>query len=116
MRISRDIKRRIVNTIEKEFKFIRCWIHSDEVQLGIEVYIRENANFVLCVSFTTLNSYINNNRCIYNFFSSKGIKYNLVNVFIVPTIDEIENTYFGKELALMIHKKIKWRNREVFLT
>lgn len=97
MEISRDIKKRILNKIEKEFKFVKYKIPSEENPSGVEIYVRENAKFVLCVNFTNLSSYINGNRNIHNFFVSKGIKYSLVNVFIVFTIDEIENTYFQTE-------------------
>lgn len=91
------LKSRIINNLEKEFKFSKQLIYSETLQMDIELYIKENTNFVLCVNFTNLNSYINLNREIHSFFNLKGIKYNLINIFLVPTLNNIENTYFQTE-------------------
>lgn len=97
MKVLRDIRSKIINDLEKEFKFSKSVIYSDTYKRNIEVYMKETSNFVLCINFTNLNSYINLNREIHSFFSLKGIKYNLVNIFFVPTIKDIENTYFQTE-------------------
>ena len=97
MKVLRDIRSKIINDLEKEFKFSKSVIYSDTYKRNIEVYTKETSNFVLCINFTNLNSYINLNREIHSFFSLKGIKYNLVNIFFVPTIKDIENTYFQTE-------------------
>lgn len=97
MKTLKNIKSRLVSNLEKEFKFSKNLIYSDTYQKNIEVYIKETPNFVLCVNFTNLNSYINLNREIHSFFNLKGIKYNLINIFFVPSLVNIENTYFQTE-------------------
>ncbi len=94
----RDIKNRIIGVIEKEFNFSKYTIRSKDSFGDIEVYIREDKEFILCVSFVNLNSYININRYIHNFLTSKGIKYSLINIFIVSNLSEIESTYFQTEV------------------
>lgn len=97
MEVLKNIKTKILNTLEREFKFSKCLIHSKSYNKEFEVYIRQMDDFSLCVHFTTLNSYITLNREINSFFELQGIKYNLINVFIVNTIDDVESTYFQTE-------------------
>lgn len=96
MKFLQNISYKIISSIEKDFKFSKYTIDSGENE--INVYMRENKDFVLCVNFTNLNSYINSNKAIHKFFSSKGIKYSLVNIFIVSSIQGIENTYFQTDV------------------
>lgn len=96
MKFLQNISYKIISSLEKEFNFSKYLIPFEDD--NIEVYIRENRNFVLCVNFTSLNSYINSNKIIHKFFLDKGIKYSLVNIFIVPSINGIENIYFQTEV------------------
>lgn len=96
MKFLQNISYKIISSLEKEFNFSKYLIPLEDD--NIEVYIRENRNFVLCVNFTSLNSYINSNKIIHKFFLDKGIKYSLVNIFIVPSINGIENIYFQTEV------------------
>ncbi len=96
MKFLQNISYKIINSLEKEFDFSKYTISLEDD--NIEVYVKENRDFVLCVNFTSLNSYINSNKTIHKFFSHKGIKYSLVNIFIVPSIIGIENIYFQTEV------------------
>ena len=93
----RNVKLKILSSLEKEFKFSKCLIYSKSYDKELEVYVKEMQDFVLCIHFANLNSYITFNREIDSFFNIKGVKYNLINIFLVNTIDEVEDTYFQTE-------------------
>ena len=93
----KNIKSKIINSLEKEFNFSKRLVHSEEFNKDIEVYIKKNDNFVLCVNVASLNSYVDFNREICSFLNLNGMKYSLVNIFFVPSISDIENVYFQTE-------------------
>ena len=93
----KNVKYKILSNLEKEHKFSKCLIHSESYGREIEIYVRQTKDFVLCVHFTNLNSYITLNREIYSFFNLKGVQHNIINIFLVNTIDDVENTYFQTE-------------------
>lgn len=55
MKVLRDIRSKIINDLEKEFKFSKSVIYSDTYKRNIEIYTKETSNFVLCINFTNLN-------------------------------------------------------------
>ncbi len=97
MKVIQNIKLKIINSLEKELKFSKYVINSESYGRDIEIYTRETKGFLQCINVSSLNSYINVNREIHSFFSLKGIKYNLINIFFLPSLDGVENTYFQTE-------------------
>lgn len=97
MENTKNIKSVVINALEKELKLNKISIFSESYNRNIDVYIKETRDYVLCINITTMNSYINLNREIHSYFSLQGIKYNLINLFFVNTLNGISNTYFQTE-------------------
>ncbi len=89
-----NVKGKVIKFIENELKFRKILISSKDEDREISVYIKETRAYVLCINITTMNSYINTNREIHSYFTNEGIKYNLVNLFFVNSLNGIKDTYF----------------------
>lgn len=97
MRNLQNVRSVVLSSFSKDLKLEKICIYSETYNRDIDVYIKETKDYVLCINITTLNSYININREIYSYFTNRGIKYNLINIFFVATLDNIKDTYFQTE-------------------
>ncbi len=108
MKRVRNIKNILISSFENEINLNKLSIYSEAHNREIYLYVKEVKDYVLCIAFASLNSYISMNRCIDSYFSSKGIKYNIINIFIVGDLSNVRDAYFQSELyeeAIFIDQK-----------
>lgn len=108
MKKVRNIKNILISSFEKELNLNKLSIYSEVHNREIHLYVKDVKDYILCIAFVSLNSYISINRCIDSYFVSKGVKYNIINIFIVDDLSNIRDTYFQSELyeeAIFIDQK-----------
>ncbi|BAK80790.1 rhomboid family intramembrane serine protease [Candidatus Arthromitus sp. SFB-rat-Yit] len=108
MKKVRNIKNILISYFEKEINLNKLILPFEEHNKEINIYIKEINDYILCINFTSLTSYINENRYIDSYFGSRGIKCNIINIFVVDDLENVKNTYFQSELyeeAIFINQK-----------
>lgn len=97
MENTKNIKNIVINAFEKELRLNKISIFSESYNRNVDLYIKETKDYVLCINIANMGSYINLNREIHSYFFVQGIKYNLINIFFVNTLNGIQNTYSQTE-------------------